>query len=54
MFSESGKLVLFERKGIQTDLFAIEKYVDQLSDEIDKNRRDQFLKESFSPIQKDP
>ena len=30
MFSDSGKLVLYERKGIATDLFSIEKYVDEL------------------------
>lgn len=30
MFSDSGKLVLYERKGISTDLFSIEKYVDEL------------------------
>jgi hypothetical protein len=35
MFSDSGKLVLYERKGISTDLFAIENYVDELSTEID-------------------
>lgn len=36
MFSDSGKLVLYERKGISTDLFAIENYVDELSTEIDE------------------
>jgi hypothetical protein len=35
MFSDSGKLVLYERKGISTDLFSIEHYVDELSDEVD-------------------
>ena len=35
MFSDSGKLVLYERKGISTDLFSIEKYVDELADEVD-------------------
>lgn len=35
MFSDSGKLVLYERKGISTDLFSIENYVDELSTEID-------------------
>jgi len=34
-FNGSGSLVLFERKGISTDLFSIETYVDALADQVD-------------------
>ncbi len=33
----SGKLVMFERKGIKTDLFAIERYIDELYEDVDSN-----------------
>jgi hypothetical protein len=32
--SESGRFLIFERKGIKTDLFAIEKYVDEVLEEL--------------------
>lgn len=53
MFSESGKLVLYERKGISTDLFAIEQYVDELSSEVDDKCKSKFLTDTFTPIKKD-
>jgi len=33
-FNESGKFPIFDRKGIKTDLFAIEAYVDEVFDEV--------------------
>jgi hypothetical protein len=32
--SESGRFLIFERKGIKTDLFAIERYVEEILEEI--------------------
>lgn len=32
--SESGRFLIFERKGIKTDLFAIERYVEEVLDEV--------------------
>lgn len=32
--SESGRFLIFERKGIKTDLFAIERYVEEVLEEI--------------------
>ena len=32
--SESGRFLIFERRGIKTDLFAIERYVEEVLDEI--------------------
>lgn len=32
--SESGRFLIFERRGIKTDLFAIERYVEEILDEI--------------------
>lgn len=52
MFSDSGKLVLYERKGISTDLFSIEKYVDELCDEVDRKWKSKFLTDTFTPIKK--
>jgi len=53
MFSDSGKLVLFERKGISTDLFSIERYVDELATEVDNSCKAKFLTDTFTPIKKD-
>jgi hypothetical protein len=53
MFSDSGRLVLYERKGISTDLFSIERYVDELADEVDDKCKSKFLTDTFSPIKKD-
>jgi hypothetical protein len=50
MFSDSGKLVLYERKGISTDLFSIEKYVDELASEVDDKCKPKFLTDTFSPL----
>jgi len=35
--SESGRFLIFERKGIKTDLFAIERYVEEILEEIMSN-----------------
>jgi hypothetical protein len=32
--SESGRFLIFERKGIKTDLFAIERYVEEVLEEV--------------------
>ncbi len=32
--SESGRFVMLERRGIKTDLFAIERYVEEVQDEV--------------------
>lgn len=53
MFSDSGKLVLYERKGISTDLFSIESYVDELCAEVDDKCKSKFLTDTFTPIKKD-
>lgn len=42
----------FEKKGIKTDLFAIEKYVDEVLEEVRTNRAD-FMKEIAKPVGKD-
>ena len=42
----------FEKKGIKTDLFAIEKYVDEVLEEVKSNRRE-FMVEINSPLSKD-
>jgi hypothetical protein len=31
---ETQKFLIFDRKGIQTDLFAIERYVDEVLEEV--------------------
>ena len=41
----------FEKKGIKTDLFAIEKYVDEILDEV-KEDRIEFMQEINRPIGK--
>lgn len=41
----------FEKKGIKTDLFAIEKYVDEVIEEVKINRAE-FMKEINSPVEK--
>jgi hypothetical protein len=47
-------MVFYEKKGVKTDLFAIEKYVDELYSEIEDNRRGDFLKEAFTAVMKQP
>jgi hypothetical protein len=34
IFSESGRFLIFERRGIKTDLFAIERYVEEVLEEV--------------------
>jgi hypothetical protein len=41
--SESGRFLIFERKGIKTDLFAIEKYVEEVLDETMSKLKIYFL-----------
>lgn len=53
MFTDSGKLVLYERKGIATDLFSIEHYVDELATEVDEKCKSKFLTDTFTSIKKD-
>jgi hypothetical protein len=43
----------FEKKGIKTDLFAIEKYVDEIIEEVKQNRPE-FMREIIKPLQKNP
>ena len=42
----------FEKKGIKTDLFAIEKYVDEVLEEVKGNRRE-FMEEIYRPLSRD-
>ena len=42
----------FEKKGIKTDLFAIEKYVDEVLEEVKSNRKE-FMDEINHPLSKD-
>lgn len=37
MLSESGRFLIFERRGIKTDLFAIERYVEEVLEEVTSN-----------------
>ena len=37
ILSESGRFLIFERRGIKTDLFAIERYVEEILDEVLSN-----------------
>lgn len=43
----------FEKKGIKTDLFAIEKYVDEIIEEV-KQSRSEFMHEVNRPLNKNP
>ena len=43
----------FEKKGIKTDLFAIEKYVDEIIQEVKLNRAE-FMREIVRPLEKNP
>ena len=43
----------FDKKGIKTDLFAIEKYVDEIHEEVKQNR-EQFMAEVNRPQTKEP
>ena len=43
----------FEKKGIRTDLFAIERYVDEVQEEIKANRKE-FQQEIMKPMNKNP
>ncbi len=49
--SESGRFLIFERKGIKTDLFAIEKYVDEVLEEVISDTP-KFNKTINTPISK--
>jgi len=49
--SDSGKFLIFDRKGIKTDLFAIERYVDEILDEVLKDAK-KFLIAVNNPIEK--
>lgn len=50
----SSKIVLYEKKGIRTDLVAVEDYLDALHKHIDKNKKKKFLKNLFSSMKHDP
>lgn len=52
IFSESGRFLIFDRKGIKTDLFAIEKYVDEILDEVLRDRLN-FAKSINTPLTKE-
>lgn len=49
---QGGGIKFFEKKGIKTDLFAIEKYVDEVLDEV-KQTRVEFMNEVERPLSKD-
>ena len=40
ILGETQKFLIFDRKGIQTDLFAIERYVDEILIEVTQNKPD--------------
>lgn len=42
MLNESGRFLIFERRGIKTDLFAIEKYVEEVLDEVISKNKNKF------------
>lgn len=52
--ADNGKLVLYEKKGIRTDLVAIENYVEALYMYLDKHKKKQFMKTLFTAIKHDP
>lgn len=52
--TDLSKLVLYEKKGIRTDLLAIEGYVEGLHLYIDKNKKKEFMKAAFTSLKKDP
>lgn len=62
--SESGRFPIFDRRGIQTDLFAIERYVEEIYQEVlskdplnsifDKDDREKFLHNIMEPISRNP
>lgn len=52
--SSNSKLVLYEKKGIRTDLVAIENYVEALYKHIDQEKKKTFMKKLFSPLKHDP
>lgn len=51
MLSESGRFLIFERKGIKTDLFAIESYVEEILDEVLRDK-EKFMHIINEPITK--
>ena len=51
---DNGRIVLFEKKGIQTDLVSIEDYIQTSYKYICKNMKKSFMKEAFVAIKKDP
>lgn len=51
MRSRQGSIKFFEKKGVKTDLFAIEKYVDEVLEEV-KLTRSEFMAEIERPLTK--
>lgn len=51
---KESKIVLFERKGIQTDLIATEDYILSMHKFISAKMKKKFLKQAFTSIKKDP
>jgi hypothetical protein len=49
--SESGRFLIFERRGIKTDLFAIERYVEEVLEEVLKERM-KFMNGIQTPLSK--
>ena len=45
----TDKIILFDRQGIKTDLFAIEKYVDEVLDEV-MDAKAEFKKQIEIPL----
>lgn len=52
-YQDSGDMVFYEKQGIKTDLFAIEKYIDEVYSDIETKRKPQFLEDAFKPFVKD-
>jgi hypothetical protein len=46
---QKNSIKFFEKKGIKTDLFAIEKYVDEVLEEV-KSNRPEFMGEINRPL----
>ena len=43
----------FEKKGVRTDLFAIERYVDEVMEEV-RLKREEFMAEIARPLAQNP
>lgn len=51
---DNGKIVLYEKKGIRTDLVAVENYVEAMHKYIEKDHLNKFMNDLFSSVKHDP